>query len=272
MSAKFEGTQKSVKELGSAGNVVIQQPEIHSICLEVSGTADLIQNNFSQKAIEEMLRKHMGISVQREKKVPRSCVENATIYNTSGMVCIPPVAFKKAMLTAAAQVKGLKKTQLRTQLYIEGKSIPITYEKMESRMDMVRTSGIGRTPDVRFRPSFINWKARIIIQFSHELQVQSVVDLLSRSGNVGVGEWRPEKDGTFGTFIVTRNITDAEEVSEVRDLCAVPLKPITIPAWAMDAEVDPEVLQKIAGGQDEDDESEGEEEAESKPRRKSKVA
>jgi hypothetical protein len=215
------------------------------VALEVSGTAPLIQNKFSQKAIEEMLRKHMGLSVQREKKKPREVIEAATIKNVDDRICIPPTAFKKAMLTASAGLKTLKKTQLRTQLFVLGQSIPITYTGDRiPRMDIVRTSGMTRTPDVRFRPMFDGWKARIRIEFDDILSVQTVVDLLGRAGSVGIGEWRPERDGTFGTFQVTRNITDAKEIAEVRAECAVELPRPQIPEWALDAEIDPNMLRQ----------------------------
>lgn len=242
--------------MASAKSLIIQQPTIFSVSLEVAGTADLIQNRFSQKSVEQMLRKHMGISVQRESKKPREVLEDATVYNTDGKVCVPPTSFKLAMIAAASQVKNLKKTQLRTALFVQGNSIPIQYGEMVPRMDITRTSGIGRTPDVRFRPSFQDWKARMTIQFADTLSVQSVVDLLNRAGQVGVGEWRPEKNGTFGTFRVVRHIDKPEEIGEIEAQCAVPLVPLRIPSWALDMEIDPTVLQKIFASQGEPEDAE----------------
>jgi hypothetical protein len=248
-SKKFQDTKQVIGTV-KASNLVIEQPKVSALAFEIAGIASLIQNNFSQKAVEQMLRKHMGINVQKEPKVPRECIESATIRNTAGAICIPPTAIKKAILTASAALKGFKKTQLRTQLLVEGSSIPITFDKMVPRMDMVRTSGMARTPDVRFRPSFIGWKARVVLSFSDMIAPQSLLDLLYRAGSVGVGEWRPEKDGTFGTFKVSRNITAPAEVADVREACAVPLVPLVIPEWAMDLKMSPEILAKIAGGRD----------------------
>lgn len=244
----------AVKDLATAleegaSTVVIQQPKIGTVVLEITGTNGIIQNCFGQKAIEEMLRKHMGHTVTREKKNPRNLLEAAKVKNDAGRICIPPAAIKKAMLTAATLVKGLKKTQLRIQLFVFGQSIPITYTEEVPRMDMVRLQGIGRPPDVRFRPMFTGWKARIALQFSDALSVQTVVDLLNRAGSVGVGEWRPEKDGTFGTFRVTRHVTDPKEIEEVYTECAVGLVTVKIPDWAMDMDIDPAVLQRIASGE-----------------------
>lgn len=246
---KFETTNENAKSAAqSAKSVVIMQPKELLVALEIEGTAPLIQNAFSQKAVEEMLRKHMGIRVEREKKKPRECIENATIRNQRGQVCIPPTAIKKAMLSASTGDKALKKTVLRTSLFIEGQSIPLKFEKMEPRMDMVRTSGITRAPDVRFRPMFVNWKVRLTIRFNDQFAVQTIVDLLNRAGAIGLGEWRPEKDGTFGTFRVSRHIDDPVEIKEVRDECDIGLVPITIPEWAMDADIDPQLLEKLARG------------------------
>lgn len=253
MTKKQTQLKSDASEMQAASHsIVIAQPTILGVTLEVEGTADLIQNRFSQKAVEQMLRKHMGISVQRESKKPREVLEDATIYNTDRKVCVPPTAFKQAMINAASQLKGLKKTELKTALFVQGSSIPITYSDMIPRMDMCRLSGIGRTPDVRFRPSFRNWKARMTILFADTLTVQTVVDLLHRAGKVGVGEWRPQKNGDFGTFKVSRHIDSPAEIGEIEAECSVPLVSLHIPEWALDMEIDPAVLQKIFASQNEE--------------------
>lgn len=229
--------------------IAITPAPILEITLEIEGTADLIQNKFSQKAVDQMLRKHMGMSVEQEKKKPREVLETATIYNTDRRVCIPPTAIKKAMLTASTQVKGFFKTALRAMLFVQGNSLPITYKEMVPRMDITRLSGIGRKPDVRFRPAFVDWHCRLTIQFSDSISVETVLDLLKRAGSVGVGEWRPEKDGNFGTFRIIRHISTASEIAQVQAECAVPLEMLRIPDWAMDTEIDATLLQKIMASQ-----------------------
>lgn len=233
------------KASASATEAVILQPKTAVCAFEVTGTTSLIQNCFSQKAIEEMLRKHMGISVQREKKKPRECIENAIVRNVREAVCMPVTAFKAAMLTAAGTLKTFDraKTKLMVSMFIEGGAIPIKFNRMVPRMDMVRTSGMTRTPDVRFRPEFEGWSARLVIRYNDGLlQAQSVMDLLQRAGTVGIGEWRPEKRGVHGQFTITRAITSAKELDEIRAECEPPLKSPVIPDWAMDVNIDPSVL------------------------------
>jgi len=245
MSKKAQAKESKVTKLDNA----IAQPKKFIVGIEIQGTATLIQNNFCQKTIEEMLRKHMGIAVQKQTKIPRECIENAIIKNINGVVCIPPVAIKQAMISASSQIKGMMKTRLKTQIYVIGQSVPIKFSRMEPRMDMVKTSGMTRVPDVRFRPEFHDWSARILIEYSEMLKAETVIDLLARAGDIGVGEWRPEKNGTHGTFRVIRALTSSKEIDEVTAACAVPLVSLRVPEWAMDQAIDLETMRKIAHGE-----------------------
>jgi len=235
MSKKYEQVNEKVKAAAATASPVIAQPRTLMVALEVEGTAPLIMHNFGQKSMEQMLRKHMGLSVQREPKVPRQCIEDAMIRNTEGAICIPPVGFKRSMELPSTANKVFKSKPLfRTSIYIQGGSIPITYEEMIPRVDMVRVHG---APDVRFRPQFNGWKARMVVDFSEIVNVQTIVDLLQRGGKGGMGEWRPEKMGSFGTYRVGRHISDPDEIAEVLRICAPAVKPLVIPDWAMDAEI-----------------------------------
>jgi len=235
---------------------------------EITGTAPLLQNKFAQKSIDAMLRKQMGISALRVPKVPEKCVEDATVRNESGRVCIPPAAIKMAMLSASTQVKGLKKTQLRIQIFVIGNSVPITYERTDISMVPVPVGGMNRTMDIRFRPEFFGWKARLLIAMGDQIAVETVTDLLSRAGMVGVGEWRPERNGTHGTFRVSRTL-DVKEMAEVRAECSVPLVQLKIPDWARGIEFTAEVLARlgdvaagkedVAAGKEEDSADESDE-------------
>ena len=245
--SKYESVDAAAKQAADgAQSVIIEQPKEFLVALEIGEITPLIQNCFNQKSLEDMLRKHMGLTVTREKKVPRQCIERAKIINTKGQVCMPSTAFKKGMITARSLVKGITKTALQTQVYIKGNSIPIHYSEMVPRMDMVRTSGMSHTPDVRFRPEFRGWTARLAITFPDGFKVQSIVDLLNRAGSVGIGEWRPEKNGVFGRYRIIRQITDHKEIAEVISECEPLVQPLVIPEWAMDAEIDDEALRKVA--------------------------
>ena len=239
-------------------SAAIEQPQWKGVCCEIEGVTSLIQNAFPQKAMEQMLRKHMGLPVTREKKKPREILEAATIRNASGDVCIPPQAIKAAMITASSTIKGLKARQLMMGIFVVGQSIPITYERMVPRMDMCRVGTFPKQPDVRFRPMFEGWRASVMFRFADQIDIKTVLDLLNRAGFVGVGEWRPERRGVFGTFRVVRTLAP-KDAEATRAACEPPIKGWTIPEWALDADIDMESLQKIVGSQSDDEVVTGEE-------------
>jgi len=72
------------------------------------------------------------------------------------------------------------------------------------REDMVRV-GMG-VADIRYRPQFDPWAAKVRIAFNAAaISPEQIANLLDIAGfGVGVGEWRPEKDGSFGRFHVSR--------------------------------------------------------------------
>lgn len=230
-------------------NVVIKGQDMARFGVRLVGTAPLIQNNFSQKAMEQMLAKHMGRSVEREKKVPRQVIEDAKVLNIKNEVVLLTTAIKKSVVGIAPSLKGVAKTQLNYSFFVVGQTIPLEYEEMVPRWDVVRTSGLARTPDIRFRPQFNNWSANIVVKYDASLlSLDLVLNLLQRSGNSGLCEWRPQKGGSFGTYTLdSESVTqDVRVMNDIERRCMVPLKTPTIPVWALDAEIDPSMLAKLA--------------------------
>jgi hypothetical protein len=72
------------------------------------------------------------------------------------------------------------------------------------REDMVRLSGIGNPADLRYRGEFVDWSCAISIKYNtNAVTAEQIVNLFNLGGfSVGVGEWRPEKDGRNGMFSI----------------------------------------------------------------------
>lgn len=72
------------------------------------------------------------------------------------------------------------------------------------REDMVKI-GLG-TADIRYRAEFRNWSADLNISYNKggQFSLETIVNVLNAGGYVcGIGEWRPERDGNNGQFMVT---------------------------------------------------------------------
>ena len=73
------------------------------------------------------------------------------------------------------------------------------------REDIVIRSGIGRTPDLRWRGEFKNWYCDLTISYDADgiYTLEDIANMFQAGGRYnGVGEYRPEKDGQFGMFHV----------------------------------------------------------------------
>jgi len=184
------------------------------LTVPIVGTSPLIMHRFSEKARLAMLHAAQGKRVPKTPKDPQSEYESAAYRFADGKrYGMPADAFKQATV-AASRFYGKDVTQvlLRQSLFIVGEAgddgralIEIQGADPIMREDVVRV-GRGGT-DLRYRPLFFPWHATLeVVYFPGVLTRQSVLSLIDAGGlAVGVGEWRPERDGTFGTYRVSQD-------------------------------------------------------------------
>lgn len=182
--------------------------EIRTYVLRLVGDSPLIVHAWSQKAKQEMLDKQMGKArSKKEPKDPQADYEGAFYRLDDGAPAFPTIAFKAAAVNAARQVEGLTMTFLRGAFHTVGELVAIEGIP-HMREDMVRV-GMG-TADIRFRPEWVNWSVNLTVRLNtRSLTLEQLIHLFNQAGfSVGVGEWRPEKDGRNGMF----HVANVEEV------------------------------------------------------------
>jgi hypothetical protein len=183
----------------------IEIPRIDIGYLEILliGDSPLIMHKWSEKAKKEMLDKQMKVAKKgREAKDPQKDYEDSIYHHPDGGYGFPSVAFKNAAVSACRFTDGTKMTVARGAFHVEGEFVKIEGSEPNPREDMVRV-GMG-TADIRYRAEFQNWNANVRLAYNkHALSKEQIVNLFNLAGfGVGVGEWRPEKDGQFGRFHV----------------------------------------------------------------------
>lgn len=206
---QFYEHPKQQKETKSAGIIELMPLDIRTIEIKIVGEMSLIMNKWSQKAITQMQDKHAKAakSKVREARVPEQEFVDATYTRADGTYGFPAVAFKNAAVTACTSLKGyLTQTQARQAFHVESHDgdalVQIEGDPPVMRTDSV-TVGMGAA-DLRYRPEFKNWSARLRIRYNAGvLSASQIVNLINLAGfAVGVGEWRPERNGINGTFRV----------------------------------------------------------------------
>lgn len=178
--------------------------------IRIVGTAPLIVHAWSQKAKEMLLAKQMGVKVPKAPKDPEEQYKSSMYRLTDDSHGFPMLAFKAATIGGARYFDGVTMTSLRQMLLFhpdgygtDGTALMrLDADEPRMREDMVRI-GMG-TADIRYRAEYTKWSVLLRIQYvPSSIDLGSVVALVDAGGMGGVGEWRPEKDGAFGTFEVT---------------------------------------------------------------------
>jgi hypothetical protein len=176
--------------------------DLRQVEITLVGDSSLISHRWDDKAREMMLAKQTKQARQaKEAKDPQRDFEESLYRLPDGGYGFPAVAFKAAAVGACRFSDGIKMTEARGAFHINGDMVKIIGEPTP-REDMVRI-GMG-TADIRYRGEFKEWRATLGIRYNAAaLSLEQIVHLFNLAGfGVGVGEWRPERDGSFGMFHV----------------------------------------------------------------------
>lgn len=182
--------------------IVLPRLNLQTISLRLVGDSALICHAWSEKARKQMLDKQMKkANVGREAKDPEQDYRDSLYSHPDGGYGFPAVAFKASAVDAATFVDGVSKVQMRGAFHILGELIRIEGDP-SPREDMVKIA-MG-TSDIRFRGEFKNWAVTLPIQFNaNAISAEQIVNMFSVAGFAcGVGEWRPQRDGSYGRFHV----------------------------------------------------------------------
>lgn len=199
-----------------SAQVTIDKIAVEGLAVPIIGTSPLIMHRFSEKAKRQMLDAMQGRKTPKENKDPQAEYQAAFYRLKDDRYGMPVTAFKQATIGAARFYgKDVSMTALKQFLFMRGEpgsdgiSLTAIDGEPQMREDFVR---VGRGSDLRYRPEFVEWTATLeVLYVKSALTRNSVLSLIDAGGmGVGVGDWRPEKDGDFGTYRIdeTRDITE----------------------------------------------------------------
>jgi hypothetical protein len=222
------------------GVITIPEMKIEGVEMRLKGVKPMIVNHFSSKSKQQMVDKQIGKA--RDKKPPKVPIDDflGSLYPINGITPsaqktkerieldglywtekdelvrakgrfgFPAQSFKLSAVAACRYVEGLPMTKALGAFHVAEDMIEILDMKGKPnqplmREDIVRlNSGPRPVADVRYRAMFLNWMVKLTIRYnSRVINPNQIAHLLNIAGfSVGVGEWRPEKRGSFGMFEV----------------------------------------------------------------------
>ena len=204
--------------------IEIRPLDIKEVKVRIVGDTPLIVHAWSEKAKRMMLEAQMK-TTKTKAKVARDPYDDfiQSLYwlegqpkestpeafeeavNNGAKWGFPVGAIKQAGNAAAYRLGWVKnQMQLRGSYFLKtefGDMAEIQGSIPEMREDMVRI-GMG-SADLRYRGEFKNWYMDMTLEYnaSGDMTLEQILNVINAGGyTVGLGEWRPEKDGSFGKF------------------------------------------------------------------------
>lgn len=209
--------------------VAIKPLDIQVMPIKIVGDSPLIVHAWSEKAKKMMLDAQTKATKTKAREarnpldefihsmywltdVPKESTEGAVVKALEGgaRFGFPVGAIKQAANSAAYRLGWVKnQMELRGSYFLKtewGDMAEIENSVPEMREDMVRI-GMG-SADLRYRAEFKDWQMNMLLQYnaSGNLTIEQIINCINAGGYmVGIGEWRPEKDGNFGRFHIEIN-------------------------------------------------------------------
>jgi hypothetical protein len=189
------------------------------------GNTPLITHAWSEKAKREMLQKQVKATKSgKEARDPEadfvsSLYEMGKDRKGKQTYGFPVTGVKNAILSAAHKDKGIARSSVMSGLWLDADMVStrpalqgaicdmplvrVYGSEPQMREDMVKIgSGLNKVASLAYRAQFTHWALKITGQFNPAVITQEALAfLISESGlSAGLGEWRNEKKGIFGSF------------------------------------------------------------------------
>lgn len=194
----------------------------------IEGTSSLLQQRFSESA--EVDAQKATRRVQLMSETPREAAERVAYRNDDGSLYHPGAAIARLLAEAGRAHK--QRGSRRSVKYI----VPAAVLVLDDAVPLFELDREGRLSDfevdarpvtipatkgriMRFRPRLDEWTARIRLRINEDVLPADVIRQLLVEGGmqIGIGDYRPERGGPFGTFaVVSWEESDAEESSKTR--------------------------------------------------------
>lgn len=184
-----------------------------TVDVEIQGTNSLLQHRFTEAAQAASGKATRKVKLQHE--TPRVQATQAAYIDDKGFLYHPGAAISRALREAGASHKqrGSRKSLkwivpagiivMDDRLAIYKGSRRVKKFEVDSRPVVIPATK-GRI--MRHRPRLDEWSMRFRLRVNDTvIDVDTAGMLLVQAGEqIGIGDFRPERGGPFGTFLVTK--------------------------------------------------------------------
>jgi hypothetical protein len=211
----------------SLSKLLSKKPIVSVATFWIVGDFPLITHAWSQKAKTEMLAKQVkAVKAAKEPRDPQADFVSSLYEMGPGVYGFPVTGIKNCLLSSAHKDKGIARSAVQASLFLEAEMVRVMPALSSAVCDMplVRIwgsppvmredsvkigSGLNKVASLAYRAQFTVWAIRLTAKFNPEiLPPEALAFLVQEAGLAsGLGEWRNEKKGVFGSF----HLADADE-------------------------------------------------------------
>jgi len=215
-------TQENASSLALAA---LQEARSARVTIGVRCVLDtpMLCHAWSTKALLQIIGKMTGHDVERVKKDIMDEYEASASRNVNGQLVVPCRTVKRAIEEGGGDNSGgvVSKAQLKRELRVRGNAAPWDLRGNECVRDTRPVANDGGGIDIRTRmliPAGATFD--VVLEMPSSLSPKNVIKAMMAAGDViGIGDWRPERGGEYGTFSVQK-VLDAKDVPRILKACA----------------------------------------------------
>lgn len=170
----------------------------------IEGTTPLLFNRFIEASIASETKKRPGATKKKD-------IEDKLYKTPKGKIYTPSTHLRGALINASKQFK-IKGKSRSTYSKLVGSSIEINPDTIVHKIQKWNDFSVSAVnPNTRgrvlvSRPKMDKWSLDFTLTFpENDIPIEVMKNILDYAGQyVGIGDWRPDKKGKYGKFMVTR--------------------------------------------------------------------
>lgn len=184
--------------------------KMKKINVEIKGTTDLLMNNYNiQAELDRKKGKRITQTYEPKEEAEKSCYRD----EDGKYLVIPSRMVYASMLNASSFHKINRrsaKSILAGSIRVEQEDIPLLDKDNKPLKDYIidnRAVVIQRARVIKSRAKIKDWKAKFTLIYNEQLiaDPEIIKVVLTEAGmRIGIGDYRPQKSGWYGTFSITK--------------------------------------------------------------------
>jgi len=128
-------------------------------------------------------------------------------FTEDGKLGIPARAIYNSMIRGSSYLFDIKQGGMRNikeGVTIKGDILPLKFKKQSEVTHWGRTSGMKGSPRKIMRNQFEGWSVEVVVEYNKaNLSAEQIINVMNWAGfHIGVGGFRKEKTGNYGSFHV----------------------------------------------------------------------